>query len=146
MYVVTGRPWTKLLLLAVTLPALLVQIGCGSRVTMITGLVTFDGQPVPRATLEFFPVSGRGRVSFTNTDDAGRYSVTVSPTTLSVVITAPKVDGQEKNPYDPDAPLIDRVVNYLPALYGYQEKTPLRADPVENQTTTIDFALTSDAK
>jgi len=125
------------------LAVLLVLAGCGSPTTIITGLVTLDGQPVPRAVLQFFPISGKGRVSFTKADDAGRYHVAVSPTKLSVVITATKIDGQEKDPYDPDGPLIDRVVNYLPARYGYQEQTPLTADPVENETTTIDFALTS---
>lgn len=119
--------------------------GCREPQTVITGLVTFDGQPVPQAALEFFPTSGTGRVSVTKTDDAGRYRVTVSPTKMSVVITATKIDGQEKNPYDPDGPLIDRVVNALPSRYGYRDKTPLMADPVENETTTIDFALTSDA-
>jgi len=88
-------------------------------------------------------VSGKGRVSFTKADETGRYRVAVFPTKLSVVVTATKVDGQEQNPYDPDGPLIDRVVNALPSRYGYQEKTPLTADPVENETTTIDFALTS---
>jgi FlaG/FlaF family flagellin (archaellin) len=127
------------------LAVLLVLAGCGGPTTVITGLVTLDGQPVPRAALEFCPTSGKGRVSFTKTDDAGRYRVSVSPTEMSVVITATKIDGQEENPYDSEGPLVDRVVNYLPKLYGYEEKTPLRADPVENQTTTIDFALTSSA-
>ena len=122
---------------------LMALVGCGGPQTVITGLVTLDGQTVPNATLEFFPTSGKGRVSFTETDEAGRYRVAVFPTKLSVVITATKFDGQEKNPYDPDGPLIDRVVNALPSRYGYQEKTPLTADPVENETTTIDFALTS---
>lgn len=137
---------TRALAFCVAFAVLLVLAGCGSPATVITGLVTLDGQPVPRATLEFFPVSGKGRVSFTKADDAGRYRVTVSPTKLSVVVTATKVDGQEKNPYDPDGPLIDRIINYLPSRYGYQEKTPLTVDPVENQTTTIDLALTSVAK
>ncbi len=137
---------TKPLHYRFALLAFLALAGCGSPATVITGLVTLDGKPVPRAALEFFPVSGKGRVSFTKADDAGRYRATVFPTKLSVVVTAAKVDGQEKNPYDPDGPLIDRIINYLPAQYGYQEKTPLTADAVENQTTTIDFALTSDAK
>lgn len=128
------------------LAVLLVLAGCGSPTTVITGLVTLDGQPIPGAALEFFPTSGKGRVSFTKTDDAGRYRVSVSPANISVVITATKIDGQQKHPLDPEGPLIDRVVNYLPAQYGYPEKTPLRADPVENEITTFDFALTSDAK
>jgi FlaG/FlaF family flagellin (archaellin) len=78
--------------------AVVVLTGCGSAATVITGLVTLDGEPVPQAALEFFPMSGKGRVSFTRADDAGRYRVTVSPTKLSVVVTATKADGQEKNP------------------------------------------------
>lgn len=125
---------------------LLLLAGCGGPTTVITGQVTLDGKTVPWAALEFFPVSGKGRVSFTKADDTGRYRVTVSPTKLSVVVTATKVDGQQPNPYDPDGPLIDRIINYLPSRYGYQEKTPLTVDAVENQTTTIDLALTSVAK
>jgi hypothetical protein len=126
--------------------AVVLLTGCGGPATVITGLVTLDGQPVAQAVLEFFPVSGKGRVSFTKADETGRYRVTVSPTKLSVVVTATKVDGQQQNPYDPDGPLIDRIINYLPSRYGYQEKTPLKVDPVENETTTIDLALTSVAK
>lgn len=126
--------------------ALLLLAGCGRPTTVITGQVTLDGETVPQAALEFFPVSGKGRVSFTKADETGRYHVTVSPTKLSVVVTATKVDGQQQNPYDPDGPLIDRIINYLPSRYAYQEKTPLTVDPVENQTTTIDLALTSVAK
>jgi len=126
--------------------AVVVLTGCGGPATVITGLVTLDGQPVPQAVLEFFPVSGKGRVSFAKADETGRYRVTVSPTKLSVVVTATKVDGQQQNPYDPDGPLIDRIINYLPSRYGYQEKTPLTVDPVENETTTIELALTSVAK
>lgn len=120
--------------------------GCRGPTTVITGLVTLDGQPVPQAVLEFFPVSGEGRVSFTKADETGRYRVTVSPTKLSVVVTATKVNGQQKNPYDPDGPLIDRIINYLPSRYGYQEKTTLTVDPVENETRIIDLLLASGAK
>lgn len=119
-----------------------VLVGCGPPATVVTGLVTLDGQPVLNASLEFFPVSGNGRVSFTKTDAYGRYQVAVSPTRLKVVITATKADGKEKHPYDPGGPLVDRVVSALPARYGFQEKTPLVAEPVEGKTTTIDFPLT----
>lgn len=120
--------------------------GCGRPETVVTGLVTLDGQPVPRAVLEFFPVSGEGRVSVTKADDVGRYRVSVSPSKLSVVITATTIDGQEQNLYNPDGPPIDRLVNVLPSRYGYHEKTPLTADPVEDATTTIDFPLVSAAE
>lgn len=125
---------------------LLAVAGCGKPTTTITGIVTLDGNPVAGATLEFFPVSGKGLVSFTKTDAAGRYRAVVSPTPLKVIVTATKIDGKERNPFDPDGPPIDRVVSALPERYGFQEKTPLVAEPVEGQTMTIDFPLTSAAK
>jgi len=120
--------------------------GCGNPATVIEGMVSLDGQPVPNASLEFFPVSGKGRVSFTKTDATGRYRVAVWPTPLKVIVTATKIDGKVQDPYGEEGQMIDRVVNTLPEKYGYEEKTPLVAEPVEGKTTTIDFALESSAK
>ena len=126
--------------------AILVVAGCGKPATVITGLVSLDGQPVPKASLEFFPVSGKGRTSFTQSDSTGRYRVAVWPTPLKVVVTATKIDGKVQDPYGPQGQMMDRVVNALPEKYGYQGKTPLTADPVEGTTTTSDFALASSGK
>lgn len=131
---------------ATSVAVMAVLVGCGPPATVITGSVTLDRQPVPNASLEFFPVSGKGRVSFTKTDAAGRYQLAVSPTPLKVIVTATKIDGTVQDPYGPPGQMMDRVVNALPDVYGYQEKTPLVAEPVEGQTTTIDFPLTSSAK
>jgi len=128
-----------------SLTAVFLVSGCSKPVTEISGVVSCDGQPVPNASLEFFPVSGKGRVSFTQTDATGRYRLVVWPTKLSVVITATKVDGKDRL-YDSDGPLVDRLVNILPEKYGRPGKTPLTADPVEGKTTTIDFALSSSEK
>ena len=120
--------------------------GCSNSATVIEGIVSLDGQPVPNASLEFFPVSGKGRVSFTKTDDTGRYRVAVWPTPLKVIATATKVDGKVQDPYGPSGQMMDRAVNALPERYGYQEKTSLVAEPVEGKTTTIDLVLTSSEK
>jgi len=106
-------------------------------------VVALDGQPIPKATLEFFPVSGRGKVSFAIADEQGRYRADVSPTKQAVVITAMNVVGKAKNPMAPDGPPVDALESILPERYSFREKTPLTADPVEGKTTTIDFALTS---
>jgi hypothetical protein len=126
--------------------AVLLVTGCGQPATEISGVVSLDGQPVPNASLEFFPISGKGRVSFTRTDAKGNFRVAVSPTKLRVVITATKVDGTEKNLYGAEGPPLDRLVSILPQKYGHQEQTPLTADPVEGKTTTIDFALSFSKK
>ncbi len=120
--------------------------GCGNPATVIEGIVSLDGQSVSNASLEFFPVSGKGRVSFTKTDATGRYRVAVSPTPLKVIVTATKIDGKVQDPYGPPGQMINRVVNALPDLYGHQEQTPLVAEPVEGKTTTIDFSLESSGK
>jgi len=127
----------------VAVATLLVIAGCSPPATVITGLVSLDGAPLSQATLEFFPVSGRGKVSFATTDQTGRYRADVSPTKLTVVVTATKVGGKAPNPFDPNGEPIDRMVNAVPERFSYEEKTPLTADPVEGKTTTIDFALTS---
>jgi len=132
-----------LLLSVVTIVSL---TGCREPATVITGVVALDGQPVPKATLEFFPVSGRGKVSFAIADEQGRYQADVSPTKQAVVITAMKAVGKAKNPIAPDGPPVDTLESILPERFGYREKTPLTAEPVGGKTTTIDFALTSAEK
>lgn len=132
-----------LLLLTLTIVGL---AGCGEPATVISGVVTLDGQLVPKATLEFFPVSGRGKVSFAIADDQGRYRADSSPTKQAVVITAMKVVGKAKNPMAPDGSPVDALENILPERFSHREKTPLTADPVEGKTTTIDFSLESSPK
>jgi len=146
MHTIQSRRGRILLGLGLSLAAALGICGCGNSATVIEGIGSLDGQPVPNASLEFFPVSGKGRVSFTKTDDTGRYRVAVWPTPLKVIASATKVDGKAQDPYGPDGQMMDRVVNALPGNYGYQEKTPLVAEPVEGKTTTIDFSLESSAK
>jgi hypothetical protein len=140
------RPRPSCLLAATGFAMMALLVGCGPPATIIAGSVTLDGVPVPSASLEFFPVSGKGRVSFTKSDAAGRYRVAVWPTPLKVIVTATKIDGKVQNPFAPQGEMMDRVVNALPEKYGYQEKTPLVADPFEGKTTTIDFSLESTAK
>jgi hypothetical protein len=146
MHTIQSRRGRILLCWGLSLAAAIGICGCGNSATVIEGIVSLDGQPVTNASLEFFPVSGKGRVSFTKTDDTGRYRVAVWPTPLKVIASATKVDGKVQDPYGPDGQMMDRVVNALPVQYGYQEKTPLVAEPVEGKTTTIDFALESSGK
>jgi len=131
------------ILRSVAIATVLFSAGCGKPATVIEGLLSLDGQPVPNATLEFFPVSGKGGVSFTTSRPDGRYRVAVWPTPLKVIVTATKVDGKERDALAPDGPLVDRIVSALPERYGFQANTPLVAEPVEGKTTTIDFALES---
>lgn len=121
--------------------SLLVLAGCGKPATEIAGTVTLDGAPLPDAVLDMFPISGVGKVSVATTDAGGRYRAVVSPGRLSVVILAARVVGQM-----PDATgggMIDARKSIVPKRYESHDTTPLVAEPVEGQTTTIDFTLTS---
>jgi hypothetical protein len=125
----------------VLLAATMWLIGCGRPATEIKGVVTLDGVAIPDATLDFFPVSGVGRVSVAKTNDQGQYHATVSPEKLSVVVLATKVIG--KIPDRTEGGLTDDIRSVVPEQYRSHATTPLTADPVAGQTTTIDFALTS---
>lgn len=54
----------------------LALIGCGTdgpELANVTGTVTFDGQPVPDATVTFIPQEGQGSPSYGHTDVDGHY-------------------------------------------------------------------------
>ncbi len=133
----TGLLGHELILAAVILAG-----GCGQPQTVLTGLVTLDGKPIAGADLEFFPINGVGRVSVTETDASGRFRVTVAPSALSVTVIAIEVVGKIPDPAFPGS-MIDDARDVFPQQYASHETTPLTAEPVEGQTTTIDFALTS---
>ena len=124
------------------LASMIVAGGCGQPQTVLTGLVTLDGKPIAGADLEFFPINGVGRVSFTETDASGRYRVTVAPTPLSVTVTAIEVVGKIPDPVFPGS-MTDDARDVFSQEYASHETTPLSADPVAGQTTTLDFAVTS---
>lgn len=133
----TGLLGHELILAAVILAG-----GCGQPQTVLTGLVTLDGKPIAGANLEFFPINGVGRVSVTETDASGRFRVTVAPSALSVTVIAIEVVGKIPDPAFPGS-MIDDARDVFPQEYASHETTPLTAEPVEGQTTTIDFPLTS---
>ena len=124
------------------LSAIIFVGGCGRPQTVLTGRVTLDGKPIAGADLEFFPINGVGRVSFTETDASGRYRVTVAPTALSVTVIAIELVGKIPDPVFSGS-MIDDARDVFSQEYASHETTPLTADPVAGQTTTLDFALTS---
>lgn len=114
--------------------------GCGSSATVLTGVVTLNENPVPGALVEFYPVSGRGSVIVATTDAAGRYRAKVSPTPMSVVIH--KTESLGIKPSKNGPPVVD-FRNLLPERYNVHATTPLKAEPVEHKTITIDLKMTS---
>lgn len=118
-------------------------IGCGTPATTVTGTVTSDGEPTPGASIQFYPADGKGQPAGGTTDDFGRFRVVVSSGRQKVVISKREVTRfvEDKNDLvDGGTQIVEEL---LPARYAAVATTPLTADPVAGQTTTIDFALTS---
>jgi hypothetical protein len=117
--------------------------GCGKPSTVITGMVTIDGRPVPGAVMEFFPTAGDAPTAGAFTNEAGRYRARVSSTKYTVCISASRVTGQKnvRDPAFPDVTTAEVREQYLPSRYTQQHTTPLTVTAVADQTTTFDFPL-----
>ena len=112
--------------------------GCQSRVAgtpdlaPVSGTVTIDGNPADRAIVSF---EGPGnKVSFGNTDAAGRYELHYIRQEKGAAIGANKVKITTRL----DAPPGPGYVDPIPAIFN--TRTTLSAD-VQKGPNTIDFAL-----
>ncbi len=127
--------------------AVLGSAGCGTRPSdqpslgRVTGLVTFDGQPLPGVEVTFAPMKGRSSGGIT--DGKGRYTLTYVGATNgakvgkhSVFIAWPV----EESPDDGASPQLKKDRPRIPARYN--KKSTLSAD-VKSGGNTIDFALES---
>jgi hypothetical protein len=87
----------------------------------VTGEVTLDGQPLKEGVIRFVPVDGK-----TPTADAaitaGRFTATVPVGAKRLEVTAPKVVGKLKMYDTPDSPVVDQVVELLPARYNVRSE------------------------
>jgi hypothetical protein len=117
--------------------------GCGPRATVVTGVVTLDGAAVSEASVQLYPVGGKGQPAGATTDDAGQFRARVSPVPLRVLVSKRKFGGYVADPLDPTGEKIAVVDELLPARYADLKTTPLTVDPAAGQTTTIDLSLTT---
>jgi hypothetical protein len=117
--------------------------GCGPPATVVTGVVTLDGAAVSGASVQLYPVGGKGQPAGATTDDAGRFDARVSPVPLRVLVSKRKFGGYVADPLDPTGEKIAVVDELLPARYADLKTTPLTVDPAAGQTTTLDLSLTT---
>jgi hypothetical protein len=75
------------------LPALLVSFGCGQpyKVAQVSGKVSMDGKPLPKALVTFVPMGSKendapGPTAWGATDDEGRYSLSITPAKPGAVV------------------------------------------------------------
>jgi hypothetical protein len=117
-------------------------VGCSGRSNrgVVTGTVTFDGQPLKSGTIRFIPADGR-----TPTSDAiitdGKYRADVPLGEKRVSISAPKIVGKRKAYDTLDSPTVDIVEELLPAKYNAQSELKLT---VQAGKQSHDFELKSD--
>ena len=131
-----GIRWVSACLVGIT------SIGCGGPTTSVTGVVTLDGQPLEKATVQFQPEQReKDRPAVVLTDARGRYRVAVPPVPFRVVILCQQITGQRKDGPNPDSPLVDVVQDLVPTQYMQWETTPLRVEPEAGRTTVADFSL-----
>jgi hypothetical protein len=141
-----GRRWISrpaAVALAGVILGLSLAAGCGPRATVVSGVVTLDGVAVSEASVQLYPVGGKGQPAGATTDDAGQFHARVSPVPLRVLVSKRKFGGYVEDPLDPTGEKIAVVDEVLPARYADLKTTPLTVDPVAGQTTTSDLLLTT---
>src|ERR1019366_3447045 len=106
--------------------AMLILVGCNSdNLAEIKGTVKFDGKPIDKGSIQFFPVDGNAATAGGEIID-GNYSVKVPATLMKVTISWPKVVGKKKlydTPDSPERPIFEQV---LPPKYADMNDTELK--------------------
>jgi hypothetical protein len=121
-------------------------LGCGKPVApppplgLVTGTVTLDGQPLPKASLYFVSTGSQGRGSNGVTNEAGRYELTYDGRHAGALIGSHRVEirtGGEG--YDKDGNFFE-TKERLPAKYHVQTKLTAEVAAGPNE---INFDLKS---
>jgi hypothetical protein len=105
---------------AVILVALAGCSGGNARGT-VSGAVKLDGEPLKRGIIRFVPVDGKSQTADAGIAD-GKFTATVPLGEMAVEITAPKVVGKHKAYDTPDSPVVEDVVELLPARYNVRSE------------------------
>jgi hypothetical protein len=125
------------------LVALLTLAGCGQDgppLALVEGTVTLDGEPLPRAQLEFQPQ--RGSTSYGETDKSGHYYLLYTPTRDGAMLgehTIRIITGGEI--FDSETREMRVATERVPARYNVE--TTLKREVVDGNNV-IDFELTSE--
>jgi hypothetical protein len=83
----------------------------------VTGEVKLDGEPLKQGIIRFVPADGKSPTADAGITD-GKFTATVPVGEMVVEITAPKVVGKHKAYDAPDSPVVEDVVELLPARYN----------------------------
>jgi hypothetical protein len=125
---------------------LIACLGCGGEtgpeLSEVSGLVTLDGQPLPKVSLQFTPETPGGSPSYGVTDSEGSYELQFSAERSGAMIGKHRVEILPVEPETDDSgkPVEGSIIVKIPARYS--QAGSLTAD-VQAGSNTIDFALDS---
>ena len=150
----------NILLFVTIFTALALTTGCGDgkiATLKVTGTITFDGEPLAEANVNFTPKTpGQGNPAYAVTDDQGHYKLQTllgkaeagtTPGDYDVYITkmekvASSNGGTLGAPTAPSPESMRQPKSVIPERYGNTATSGLSAT-VEKGKTVHDFALTS---
>lgn len=119
---------------------LLAGCGGGTKLSNVTGKVTYDGQPLTTGTVTFHPKSGEGSVGVGDIDSNGQYTLQtgtdpgVPPGEYIVTVVAATIPEVAFG--EPEAP----PQSLIPTKYAATETSPLTRT-VSEGNNTIDLVL-----
>ena len=140
---------TGILIAAVVAVMLSGASGCGKRPTVITGVVTLDGRPVPGAWVDVLPIAGDAPTAGGFADARGRYRLNVSPTTYALCVRAERATGERRvvdDPAQPAGTTVEVREQYLPMRYTREDLTPFKVTAVAEKTITFDIVIDQSGK
>lgn len=139
-------------LLMLSMMAFCVSVaGCGGAgsdqpdLGLVKGVISFEGQPLPGASVTFMPVSGRPASA--KTDDAGYYELVYIRNTpgcktgMNKVVITSMSEGEDEMELEGDDVLVDTtkpVKEKVPARYNVKTELKVDVKPGENN---FDFDL-----
>ena len=100
----------------------------------MTGTVSLDGKPLPRAAVVFVPVKP-GRSAIGGTDENGVYSMTYTPTATGVLVGECSVEIRTGSPDNPK-----EYPEKVPSKYNTKSELKAEVKPGRN---VLDFQLNS---
>lgn len=119
--------------------AVLVLSGCGGNqnLAVVTGRVTLNGQPLPKAFVTFVPQDGKGAPAFGKTDADGRYQMMFSDTQTGAWVGKNLVRISTADAISPEKTIPEQV----PVIYNTKSDLIRTVEQGKNQ---FDFDLKSD--
>ncbi|HBN77861.1 MAG TPA: hypothetical protein DD473_19035 [Planctomycetaceae bacterium] len=119
-------------------------LGCGGASKLdtvpVTGMVTYNGEPIADASVTFYPEKGRAASGMTDQD--GIYTLTTYESGDGAVAGKHKVSiSKQEAPPGNSTEELENIKAEIPQKYNNAETSGLTADVVAGQDAPIDFNL-----